>query len=80
MLFKIVMLATCYIYLNMGHSLPQSHTANVEGRLRTHNSLPDKMQILQMCLYMTFQSHLLAKKFVITQMESNYTKCRKLLD
>ena len=33
------------------------------------------MQRLQGCLCRTSKSHFLAKKFVITKMRSNYTKC-----
>ena len=79
----------CYLkYLCWLHKFeegpwPAPITEHLEGRLWTDNWLPDsqsdKMQRLQGCLCRTSQSHLLAKEFVITQMGSNYTKCRNPL-
>ena len=71
---------TIYIVLHI-MPWPARITENLEGRLWTLNCLPDsqsdKMQRLQGCLCRTSQSHFLAKKFIIAEMGSNYTTCRR---
>ena len=66
--FKIVILAT---YIFEEGPWPAPITEHWEGRLWTQHCLPDSwsdtMQRLQGCLCGTSQTHLLAKKFVITQ-------------
>ena len=69
MLFKIVILAT-YIFEEGPWPAPITEHWG-RGRLWTQHCLPDSwsdtMQRLQGCLRGTSQTHLLAKKFVITQ-------------
>ena len=68
MLFKIVMLA---IYIFEEGPWPAPITEHLGVRLWTQHCLPDSysdtMQRLQGCLCGISQTHLLAKKFVITQ-------------
>ena len=75
MLFIIVVLAT-YIWRGaMAH--PNHWTFGVDFKPNT-DSQSDKMQSLHGSLCRTSQSDLLAKKFVITKIKSNYTKCKGL--
>ena len=59
------------------HVLNRGHACHASGDLVGVTESQDA-EVTE-CLYMTSQSHLLAKNFFITQMGSNYTKCRNLL-